>query len=114
MSPCRGTSPVAWCVSRRFQSSEKGRVRADRRAGSRAELYRILRDGRPGSWGLRLFNSEDTQLMTVLFPHPWLDDTQHPLPAAVWDRLQAWDAIRDRFLGLPPDPLDRTATGFRH
>jgi hypothetical protein len=52
--------------------------------------------------------------MTVLFPHPWLDDTQHPLPAAEWDRLQAWDAIRDRFLGLPPDPLDRTATGFRH
>jgi hypothetical protein len=57
---------------------------------------------------------EGTGLVTVLFPDPWLDDIQHPLPAADWDRLQTWDAIRDRFLGLPPDPLDRTATGIRH
>jgi hypothetical protein len=90
--------------------AELGRIRRC----SRAELYRILRDGKPGSWGLRLFNSEGTQLMTVLFPHPWLDDTQHPLPAADWDRLQAWDAIRERFLGIGADPLDRTGTGFRH
>jgi hypothetical protein len=89
---------------------ELGRIRRC----SRAELYRILYDGRPGSWGLRLFNAEDTQLMTVMFPHPWLDDTQKPLHEPDWDRLQAWDAIRERFLGLPADPLDRTATGFRH
>jgi hypothetical protein len=89
---------------------ELGRIRRC----ARAELYRMLHDDKPSSWGLRLFNSEDTQLMTVFFPNPWLDDIQHPVAEADWDRLEAWDAIRERFLGLPADPLDRTAAGFRH
>jgi hypothetical protein len=89
---------------------ELGRVRRC----ARAELYRMLRDGKPSSWGLRMFNGEGTQLMTVFFPSPWLDDTQHPLAEPDRDRLAAWDAVRGRFLGLPADPVDRTATGFRH
>jgi hypothetical protein len=98
------------CIGEHTASGpELGRIRRC----ARAELYRILYDGRPGSWGVRLFNGEGTQLMTVL-PHPWLSDTQQPLSEPQWDRLAAWDALRARYLGIEPEPLDRTATGFSH
>ena len=31
-----------------------------------------------------------------------------------WERLAAWDDLRQRCLGLAPDPFDRTGTGFVH
>ncbi|CAI7978764.1 transposase [Frankia sp. Hr75.2] len=31
-----------------------------------------------------------------------------------FSRLAAWDALRERYLGLGPDPRDRSGTGFRH
>lgn len=80
----------------------------------RAELYRILNKGIPNSWGVRMFNGEGTQLMTVLLPHPWLTDTQQLRDTADWSRLHAWDTLRARYLGLEPDPLDRRSAGFRH
>jgi hypothetical protein len=99
------------CIGEHTESGpELGRIRRC----ACAEMYRILYDGRPGSWGVRLFNGEGTQLMTVLLPHPWLSDTQQPLAEAQWDRLAAWDALRARYLGIEPDPFDRTATGFSH
>lgn len=90
--------------------AETGRIRRCHRA----ELYRRLKDGTPSGWGLRMFNGEDTQIMTVLLPHPWLTDTQQTRPDPDWSRLDAWDALRARYLGLDPDPLDRTAVGFSH
>lgn len=78
----------------------------------RAEMYRVLRDGHPGSWGVRLFNGQDAQQMTVLLPHPWLTDTQQIRDSPDWDRLAAWDTLRAKYLGLDPDPRDRTAVGF--
>jgi hypothetical protein len=85
-----------------------------RRTG-RAELYRrVNADGAPDSWGLRLFNGADEQQITVLFPNPFLDDEHRFLPAPDWSRLAAWDHVRATYLGLPPDPFDRTGTRFIH
>jgi hypothetical protein len=81
---------------------------------SRAELYRVLHDGAPVSWGLRMFNGAGEQQMTVLLPNPFLDDEQHTLGRPDWTRLACWDGLRARFLGLGPDPKDRTAPRFHH
>src|ERR1700722_12783285 len=46
---------------------------AHHRRTARAELYRRLsRDGTPVSWGLRLFNGQNEQQITVLLPNPFL------------------------------------------
>lgn len=83
-----------------------------RRTG-RAELYRMISaDGCPRSWGLRLFNGGGENQLTVFFPNPLLGDNDKILKQPDYSRLALWDAVRERYLGLPPDPLDRTATGF--
>ena len=83
----------------------------------RAELYRRLdRSGAPVSWGLRLFNGEGEQQITVLLPNPFLDqDSDRCLQTPEWSRLALWDSLRARWLGLDePDPLDRSGEGFHH
>jgi hypothetical protein len=52
--------------------------------------------------------------MTVLLPNPFLTDSQELRAVPDFTRLAAWDHLRQRYLGLSPDPLDRTGTGFRH
>lgn len=81
---------------------------------ARAEFYRRISDGAPTSWGIRLFNGVGDQQLTVMLPGPFLDDLQQILPEPRYDRLAAWDALRRTHLGLEPDPLDRTGTGFAH
>jgi hypothetical protein len=81
---------------------------------SRAELYRVLHNGAPTSWGLRMFNGAGEQQITVLLPNPFLDDDQRPLPDPDWARLECWDELRRRYLGLDPDPTDRSGTAFHH
>jgi nitrile hydratase accessory protein len=80
----------------------------------RAELYRVLHDGAPVSWGLRMFNGAGEQQMTVLLPNPFLDDEQRTRATPDWTRLACWDLLRRRFVGLGPDPTDRTALAFHH
>jgi hypothetical protein len=88
---------------------------ARHRRTARAELYRrINAEGTPDSWGLRLFNGADEQQITVLFPNPFLDDEHRFRAAPDWSRLDAWDHVRAAYLGLPPDPFDRTGTRFIH
>lgn len=88
---------------------------ARHRRTARAELYRrINADGAPDSWGLRLLNGADEQQITLLFPNPFLDDESRYLPAPDWTRLAAWDHVRTTYLGLPPDPFDRTGRRFIH
>ncbi|WP_432057833.1 DUF7676 family protein [Streptomyces sp. bgisy022] len=100
------------CIGEHTASGpELGRIRRC----SRAELYRgIGSDGAPVTWGLRLFNGRGEQQMTVLLPNPFLTDRQEILDTPDFTRLTAWDALRERFLSLPPDPLDRTGKGFAH
>lgn len=81
---------------------------------SRAEFYRFLNhDGAPRSWGLRLFNGGDQQQLTVFFPNPFLTNDMTVTQRADWTRLALWDDMRARYLGLSPDPLDRTGTHFQ-
>ncbi len=88
---------------------------ATHRRTARAELYRQLdTEGRPNSWGLRLFNGKDEQQLTVFLPSPFLSDEMQPLPVPDWSRLAMWDALRREYLGLGPDPKDRTGTRFEH
>jgi len=82
---------------------------------ARAELYRSLdKTGCPVSWGVRLFNGRDDQLMTAMLPNPFLTKTQQIVPEPDWTRLALWDRLRADFLGLPADPTDRTGRGFGH
>jgi hypothetical protein len=90
---------------------------ARHRRTARAELYRRLdRSGMPVSWGLRLFNGEGEQQVTILLPNPFLSlDGEKVLKTPDWSRLALWDALRQRWCGLAePDPIDRSGTGFRH
>ena len=87
---------------------------ARRRRCAHAELQRQWVDGAPRVWMFRMFNGDGAQQMTVLLPNPFLDDDQHVLPTPDWSRLALWDLLRERYLGLTSDPLDRTADGLRH
>lgn len=87
---------------------------ARRRRTARAELYRrINADGTPDSWALQLFNGEGEQQLTVLFPNPFLTrDSQVREPD--WSALALWDRVRKEYLGLDPDPRDRSGRRFLH
>ena len=89
---------------------------AKHRRTHRAELYRQLQDreGTPNSWGLRLFNGADEQQLTVFLPSPFLSTEMQVLNPPDFARLAMWDHLRDAYLGLPPDPKDRTGKGFVH
>lgn len=90
---------------------------ARHRQTARAELYRRLdKSGAPVSWGLRLFNGHDEQQATILLPNPFLSpDSDKVLKTPDWSRLDLWDRLRARWLGLTePDPLDRSGHGFSH
>lgn len=92
-------------------------VLALHRRTARAELYRRLdRSGAPVSWGLRLFNGQGEQQMTILLPNPFLSpDSDKVLKAPDWSRLALWDHLRGRWLGLAePDPFDRSGKRFSH
>jgi hypothetical protein len=54
------------------------------------------------------------QQITIFFPNPFLDDDARYLPTPDWTRLAAWDHVRATYLGLPPDPFDRTGRRFIH
>ncbi|RQO54432.1 hypothetical protein DBR47_22560 [Paucibacter sp. KBW04] len=85
---------------------------AERRTG-RAELYRLLdREDAPKSWGLRLYNQLGDQQLTVFLPNPFLDPGGWRALAPDWERLRAWDTLRQSYLGLAPDPVDRSGQGF--
>ncbi|MEU8205844.1 hypothetical protein [Streptosporangium sp. NPDC049046] len=100
------------CIGEHTASGpELGRIRRC----ARAELYRsISADGHPVSWGMRMFNGQGDQLMTVLLPNPFLTDRQQILDPPDYDRLIAWDELRAAYLGIGPDPLDRAGKGFKH
>jgi hypothetical protein len=90
---------------------------ARHRRTARAELYRRLdKSGAPVSWGLRLFNGHNEQQATILLPNPFLSpDSDKVLKTPDWSRLDLWDRLRARWLGLTePDPLDRSGRGFSH
>lgn len=87
---------------------------ARRRRCSHLELQRLWTEGSPCAWMVRLFNGDGDQQMTVLLPGPFLDDEQRILDEPDHSRLELWDHLRSEYLGLPPDPVDRSASRFVH
>lgn len=86
---------------------------AEQRRTGRAELYRTLdKQDAPKSWGLRLDTVAGDQQLTVFLPNPFLDDDRHRTDTPDWSRLKAWDILRKDYLGLMPDPIDRSGRGF--
>jgi hypothetical protein len=87
---------------------------ARRRRCAHAELQRQWRNGAPATWMFRMYNGDGEQMITVVLPNPFLDDADRILAEPDWSRLALWDELRSRFLDLPPDPVDRSATRFAH
>lgn len=86
----------------------------NRRRTSRAEIYRGFdKQGCALTWGLRLFNGHDEQLITIFFPNPFLTDTDGLADEPDWTRLATWEAIGRTYLGRDLDEADRTGKGFR-
>lgn len=85
-----------------------------RRTG-RAEFYRRLNpDGTVGSWGIRLFNGKGENQIYIFLPNPFLTDEMKFRQEPDWSRLALWDDLRQRYLGLPPDPKDRSGRTMFH
>jgi hypothetical protein len=65
---------------------------------------------------LRLFNGQGEQQTTILLPNPYLSpDADKVLKMPDWSRLDLWDRLRARWLGLvESDPFDRSGRGFSH
>jgi hypothetical protein len=81
---------------------------AEHRRVKRAALFRSFgKSCLPASWGLRLWNGQDEQMITVFFPNPYLDEEGHRPRQPDWSRLYLWDLVRHDFLGLESDPCDR-------
>jgi hypothetical protein len=88
---------------------------ARHRRTARAEFYRRLNpDGTVGSWGFRLFNGKDENQIYIFLPNPFLSDDMRFLKQPDWSRLALWDDLRQRYLGLPPDPRDRSGKTMFH
>lgn len=98
------------CIGEHTASGpELGRIRRC----SRAELYRSLgADGAPRSWGVRVFNGRDEQMMTVLLPNPFLTRTQQIREEPDFSQLELWDRLRKLYLNAGPDETDRRGDGF--
>jgi hypothetical protein len=81
----------------------------DHRGAATREQARIRRVGRaaffhteggtcvPGAWGLRLWNGQGEQMITIYFPNPWLDDSAERVHEPRWERTALWEALRRRY-----------------
>ena len=103
------------CIGEHLASGpELGRIRRC----TRAELYRRIggpeNAGFPTSWGVRLYNGRDEQMMTLMLPNPFLTNVQQLRDEPAWEQLELWDRLRATYLGLSPDPHDRGGKGFQH
>ncbi len=79
---------------------------AARRRCARAAFFRSLdRAGRPGSWGVRMWNGAGEQMMTVFLPNPWIDpESRRYVREPEWARLTLWMRLRERFASMPSEP----------
>ena len=50
-----------------------------------------------GSWGFRMWNGANEQMLTVFFPHPYLNEHFKPQKPD-WTRLRLWNEMRQQYL----------------
>lgn len=80
---------------------ELGRIRRC----ARAELYRrVNTDGHPSSWGVRLYNGREEQMMTVLLPNPFLTNRQQIRDEPAWEQLALLGPATRHLSGFGPGP----------
>jgi hypothetical protein len=80
------------------------------RKTARAEFYRRVDEaGIPNSWGFRCFNGMEEQQITVFLPNPnyELEPRFKKNTPPRWEKLDIWDTLRKKYLGLDPDEMDR-------
>ncbi|MEW6736548.1 MAG: hypothetical protein AB1489_34985 [Acidobacteriota bacterium] len=83
---------------------------ARKRRVSRVAFFetRSSKCGGGRSWGLRLWNGFNEQMITVFLPSPFLSDERKFLKEPKWERLKLWYELRHRFLGEPiPEDINR-------
>ncbi|MGB9632904.1 MAG: DUF7676 family protein [Chloroflexaceae bacterium] len=68
----------------------------------------------PGVGTLEIFPFEPTEQITIFLPNPFYSSAMQRLDVPDWSRLALWDKLRRQYLGLEPDPKDRSATRFEH
>ena len=61
-----------------------------------------------GSWGFRMWNGAEEQMITVFFPSPFLNEQFKPQKAD-WGKLRLWNAMRQKY--LPGAQPGRAETG---
>lgn len=50
-----------------------------------------------GSWGFRMWNGADEQMLTIFFPSPFLNERFKPQKPD-WTKLQLWNGMRQKYL----------------
>lgn len=72
---------------------------ARQRQVSRAAFFQDTREKGHvrGSWGLRLWNGQGEQMITVFFPNPYLSDDQRIQQHPDWSRLTFWERMRREY-----------------
>jgi hypothetical protein len=72
---------------------------ARKRRVSKAAFFHRLGDRHVGgSWGFRMWNGADEQMLTVFFPNPYLDKQSHLRKEPDWNKLTLWNAFRLEYL----------------
>jgi len=51
------------------------------------------------TWGLRLWNGREEQMITVLFPNPYYDEDWRFLKEPRWEKTALWETLRGRYAG---------------
>jgi len=68
---------------------------------SRAAFFHDIRPKKADtseSWGFRLWNGDDDQMITFFFPNPYRGEDQKCLKEPDWSRLQLWNTMTDKYL----------------
>jgi hypothetical protein len=73
------------------------------RRASKAGFFRHLnQENAPTSWGIRLWNGRDEQMITFFLPNPYYDEQMHRQKPD-WGKLELWNRLRANYADLPPD-----------
>lgn len=70
-----------------------------RQAGKAAffHMKTTSHNGLGGSWGFRMWNGADQQMVTLFFPNPWLTDQQKICKEPDMSRLELWNRMKEKY-----------------
>ncbi len=91
-----GAWHVHLCVGNTSGDGRPGLAHA-RRVAQAAFFRTVGGSCTPATYGLRLWNGLAEQMVTVLFPSPYLDDQSNVLPEPDWTRTARWEELRRRY-----------------